>query len=352
MKTDVLIVGGGPAAYSCAIMLRQLGLQALVVRRSSESNVTFGESLPGSVKSSLKRLGLWQGFLEDGHLPCYNSLSAWGSEILVTYSFIQSANGHGWHIDRPLFERRMREKARQLGVVEREALPGMRLRRQAGDSPRRQAADRWQLQCGTQQIESSFVIDASGRNSWVGRQLGIGRIVERRQVGLVSFFKPGVAEVNFRSSLVESVASGWWYLAYMPNGQFVCIYFTDARLVGRQDPTVLMAEMLDQAIHIRAFRKKYDGSGLCPARLIQADSSRLSQFSAPGWLAVGDAAITYHPLASHGLSFALASGYDGAGQAHAYLGGRTEAMEDYSNQMTKAFAAYSRELASYFAAVG
>ena len=113
---DVTIFGGGPSGASTAIFLAQSGFSVSIVTRKAREDKRIGESLSPQSSIVLKQLGLWEAFLKDGHLPCHGNKSAWGSSELELKDSICNAYGHGWHIDRLLFERRLLERVRALGA--------------------------------------------------------------------------------------------------------------------------------------------------------------------------------------------------------------------------------------------
>ena len=66
---------------------------------------------------------------------------------------------------------------------------------------------------------------------------------------------------------------------------------------------------LARAPHTRArLGPAAPGIGL---RIVSAASARLRELAGPGWLAVGDAALSFDPLAAQGVTWALESVADG-----------------------------------------
>lgn len=55
---------------------------------------------------------------------------------------------------------------------------------------------------------------------------------------------------------------------------------------------------------------------------------------------VGDAAVTFDPLASHGISSALGSGFYAAASVVEHLGGRVDALPAYAELLDHNFAQY------------
>src|SRR5207253_3804998 len=63
------------------------------------------------------------------------------------------------------------------------------------------------------------------------RGLGARRVLYDRLVGVAAYFetRAGVEADSF--TLVEAVASGWWYSAHLPGRKLVAVYMTDGDLL-------------------------------------------------------------------------------------------------------------------------
>src|SRR5438045_2486728 len=103
-RFTVIILGGGPAGTATALALLKYGYSVLILERSLYEDWRVGETLPPHVQTLLGSLGLWDHFLQDGHLPSPAILAAWGSAHLFETHFIFNPYGLGWHLDRMRFD--------------------------------------------------------------------------------------------------------------------------------------------------------------------------------------------------------------------------------------------------------
>jgi flavin-dependent dehydrogenase len=167
-----------------------------------------------------------------------------------------------------------------------------------------------------------FIVDATGRSGALLRQLGVRRIPADRQVAILATFDDdGDA---YRGTTVEAVADGWWYTTPLPDGRRVLACLTDADLwrTGTQDWHALLRAT--EHVH----RCAGPGARSAVPAAFPANAAQAAAFTGDGWLAVGDAAASFDPLSSQGLSSAVVMGARaGAALAHA---DRTEALQAWS----------------------
>jgi flavin-dependent dehydrogenase len=341
--TDALIVGSGPAGAAAGITLAEHGASVLVVDRSLR-RPTLGEGLPPAATPMLERLGLREWFLDDGHGAAYGNRSAWGSSDLNDVDFIRSPYGAGWHLDRSRFDAMLRARLAQLGVSVHENARVAALHRTRGGH--------WALTLAsghrTWEIQSSFLVDATGRARSVARSQGTRRRTYDRLVGVVAVLTSR-ADADFDSfTLVEAVREGWWYAALLPERCLVVGYMTDADIAAATDVRSVEGWMslLEETVQIRDRVARYDYRLQGSLRLVCADSSRLETMVGDGWCAVGDAAAAHDPLSSQGILSALTSGV-WAGQAIA--SGHKEDLAAYEQRMQDHFARYLANWMAYYA---
>ena len=341
---DVIILGGGPAGAATALALLKHGYSLLLIERSEYEDWRVGETLPPHVQKPLSSLGVWDSFLQSGHLPSPAIYAAWGSSQLYETQFIFTPYGPGWHLDRQRFDAMLALTAEDAGAI---VLRGSRVTTASYET------NGWHLliQGGETalHLETSFLVEATGRSSWLARCLGRRRISYDAMVGVVGVLKPETSRTSVDPILqLEAAEEGWWYSAPVPDGSLVITYITDRDYLSGSGlrHTNFWLSKLECTSHTVARSRGFHTEGDVHVR--SANTYRLERPAGDGWLAVGDAASTYDPLSAEGVSKALRSGLSAAQAIHNYLSGNSEALDEYVLGVTKEFENYLAQRIQYY----
>ena len=331
---DVAVMGGGPAGCSTALALARRGHRCLIVEKSAYTDIRVGETLPAAIHRLMVELGVWERFLAAEFVPAHAISAVWGADQARENASIFDPYGPGWHIDRPRFDRLLAQAAVDAGVS-----LAMQARIAASELDEsglwRLSLDRAGSAC---EVRARMLVDATGRAATLVRRMGARRIRADRLMGLTAFFRmPSADDARDTAMLIEAVEGGWWYSAPLPSRRLVVAYLTDADLAA--DPAAgLMAQFfrrLKRAPRTSARLRNCRCDGGLTASA--ADSSISSPMCASRWVAVGDAAMAFDPLASQGVYRALGSGLQAAA-----------AIERQWRQEAGALQAYEREAVSDF----
>ena len=336
---DVLIAGGGPGGCAAAISLRTYApaLRVCVADPGTRTQRNLGEILPPQAGVFLDHLGARERFVCDGHVRAYRTESAWGSEHPVANEFLYGVHQCGWRLDRERFDALLAETARERGVDWRRAHVAAATRLDEG----------WAIRFRDGRCRTArFLVDATGRNASLCRQLGIATRRHDRLIASVVRFAP---EAELIDLTVEPCADGWWYATALPDGARVLACMSDSDIVRQQGLAGLdgWLRRLGETRFMRAL-----AAGLTPLEAPQLYPAASLHRSVPATLpllAVGDAASAFDPLSSQGIAKALRSGvFASYAVADSLLRGDERGRARYRDFIADEFAGYQETLAEYY----
>jgi flavin-dependent dehydrogenase len=326
---DIAICGAGPAGCALAIALARAGYSVLMLEREATPAQRPGESLPPEVRVPLAALGIWEKFLAAGHLPASGNHAFWGEDTGRHKDFLFNPYGNGWHIDRRRFGVMLQQTAETAGAILHRGTRRVEVAR-AGKQWRLTWRDRSGLRSGS----ARFVADATGRARGLARRLGVPVRRYDRLIGRIGSVPPsGLAEAT---TLIEAVPLGWWYSAPLPSTEHMVAFMSD--------PDVLPSATLPPRILSRV------GNGGWKPHTAPADTACLVETAGEGWIAVGDAAASYDPLAAQGIMRALMSGLRAAEAIASAFAGSGQGLARYREMQSRAFAAYLVQRRYYYRA--
>jgi flavin-dependent dehydrogenase len=309
-----VVVGGGPAGAAAAAAARAEGLDVELLCAPRGLRPAPGESLPPGTDRLLHDIFGASMLNHQQHRASFGNRSAWGAAEVEATEFVHNPFGHGWHVDRPALDVSLHDRLRTLGVRVR---LGVRAAGQAW------TGDQWRIglddHAGTA-IRARVIVDATGRGARIARSQGARRRRLDRLVAAYWMLIVADAQDGDCTTLVEAVPDGWWYTTPVPGHRRVVAFLTDSDLMppraartGRN-----WRARLAQAPHIRD-RLASSGCRLhSRPPILDAAVAHLDHPAGCGWVAAGDAAVSFDPLSSQGMLTSFVMG-QGAGHAVARM---------------------------------
>ena len=345
IEVDIVVIGAGPAGAALALTLAPRH-RVLLVDRATEPVARIGESLIPAARRLFKDMRILDALETESHPGYLGNRSHWGGGPAQVTDFLRDPDGPGWHLDRVRFERFLRAAALERGA-------GVMAPARLGAVDR--ASKGWDLSlvAGTETaaVRTRLVVDATGRAASLAKRLGVerenlDRLSAHWLTGEVAAETSGTAGF----SMVESEPDGWWYSAPLANGGRVLAFHanSDALPGGLREAD----RLIDRAMALPGFGPVLTETGFRSSAAVSvtaANSARISQVSGDGWLAIGDAALSFDPLASRGLFNALYTGWSGAMACHDVLTGDQPDFQDYAGNLEQVWALYRRHLEVVYA---
>jgi flavin-dependent dehydrogenase len=312
--------------------LAREGKKVLVVERSFYDDVRVGETLPPHAIHWLRQLGISNPFSSVPHLPAPGVVQLWERPVPTAEPMVFENQRSGWHIDRARFDAALAGAAQEAGAIVRRGAAVVSC--QIGE-----ADETWrvQLDCGGGRVdaEAGWVIDATGRRSWLLRRQGIRPRLVDRLVGLLGYGGPRASQDL--SLLVEAMPTGWWYSAPLPGNRSVAAFMTDSDLLPR-DGTGMPSFWEDQRARSQLISRLH--GPVIAVRTVVARTAWSAAVAGRRWVAVGDAAMALDPLLGRGIYQSLASGWSCARALLGSWAGDATAIAGYESWCDSAYRDY------------
>lgn len=309
-KTQILILGAGISGCIAALALAPC-YEVLLVDQQTEPQARVGECLAAAAGRILHKLGLSE-LLTQGHLGAHGLLSYWGTDTPVVVDPMANPDGHGWHLDRRLFEQQLRETVLRRGIS---------CLWPASFSKSEKLQDGWLVELrqhdNQTQVHCQLVIDATGRHSRFARAQGISRQHIDQQL---SVWLTAAVKVRKQISVLSSTPNGWWYSAPLPAlpDQLSLGADEQARLFALQiEPEQFDKKLSQSSTAFLQAAAAAPGLSTLVQQLVAgteklhgvvaANSSKLTSACGDSWFAIGDAALSFDPLSSQGIFNAMAT---------------------------------------------
>ncbi|MCH2223678.1 MAG: FAD-dependent monooxygenase [Crocinitomicaceae bacterium] len=340
-KYDVIIIGGGPAGIATSLTLTARGFSNCIVEARYEPINKPGEAIPPNAKPLLEKLGLTYIVNDSKHSQYYGNKSCWGTNKLEQKEFIRDVYGPGFLLDRLYFESQLRRHVRKYGGS---LLIGYKLKEIISkDRVITVSVDNGE---NVKTLHGSYIVDATGRKASVANQFGGNKRKLDEQFALT--FKVKLECSIQRQITVEATENGWWYAAPQGESELIVMFFTIKKIVPKKEqiPMFLKKE-LESSFHI-SLLLDIALMDFNQIKMMPAGTSRLDIPYGDNWLAVGDAAYSYDPISSYGITSSLASGFYGGHAIASALNNKKDAMDSYLYLMETTFHQYMEKKIAYY----
>jgi len=318
---DVLVVGGGPAGSAISALLAEKGWNVHVLEKDHHPRFHIGESLLPHTLPMLKRLGVLQDVEKIG-------ITKYGAEIVSPYHgrsrilyFSKALDGSqpfAYEVKRAEFDKILIDNAIGKGVHVHEGVRAKRVEFRQNSTHLIQGEDRTGHACT---YEAKFVVDASGRDTFLSGQFG-GKYRNPRHNSAAVFghFEgvkrlPGIDEGNISIVWFDH---GWWFIPFKDGTTSVGAVCWPSYISTR---TVPLEQFLWNTIALcppveeRMAKANLLGQAYAAANY----SYRRKTMIGDGYLMIGDAFAFIDPVFSSGVHLALNSATLGADVVDASL---------------------------------
>ncbi|MCK6547050.1 tryptophan 7-halogenase [Myxococcota bacterium] len=316
-QCEVLVLGGGPAGSATAGLLARDGWDVVLFDRVAHPRPRVGSSMLPQCWRFTDALGVSSKLAKAAFVPQAGRVVAWGSRTSsVRFGQLgQDARG-GLHVERDVFDELLLRHAAELGVKVFERVSAKYLELAWPGHPAAIYLDARDSRPSEASIEASVVVDATGSDALIARQLGASaKPAGRKLAGLWGAFEGSkYLDVDGRAhdeedlgavdaaTFVEKVEHGWLWHVPLRRSACVGLVVDEARVaaLSRAELERYYQHALHRAPGIRAL--------LGDARFVGGSFGTRTQLSqlfdevaGDDYLCVGDAAGFVEPIFSHGI---------------------------------------------------
>ncbi|MCP9447136.1 MAG: tryptophan 7-halogenase [Nitrospira sp.] len=321
-RCDVLVVGGGPAGAAVSTLLAEKGWNVHVLEKDRHPRFHIGESLLPHSLPMLKRLGVLSEIEKIG-------IVKYGAEVVSPYHgrsrilyFSKALDGSqpfAYQVKRAEFDKILIDNAVAKGVHLHEGVRAKHVEFRANSTHLIHAQD----ETGRSfTYEADFVVDASGRDTFLSAQLGgKSRNPHHNSAAIFGHFEgvrrlPGRDEGNI--SIVWFDHGWWWIIPFKDGTTSVGAVCWPSYISTRKVP--LEQFLWDTIALCRPVAERMANAKLLGQAYAAANYSyRRTTMRGDGYLMVGDAFAFIDPVFSSGVHLALNSATLGAEVVDAYL---------------------------------
>lgn len=316
-RFDVAVIGGGPAGSTAAAFLSKLGHKVVILEKAHHPRFHIGESLLPMNLPVFERLGVLEKVRALGVYKAGADFEADNDRGYNTYKFARAIGAsppHAYQVWRQDFDQMLFQHARQSGADGREGSEVVALEQRGPRAARLEIracgrADEPVGEGRTYSIETRYLVDASGRDTFLSGKLKLRRKnKEHQSAAIFGHFRgaeprPGGDDGNIS---IYRFDHGWMWMIPLPGGVMsvgaVCRpdYLKQRR--GRTVEFLLATLRRNPALWRRLEHAELIGNEVRVTGNYSYDSR---QMGGPGWVMVGDAFAFLDPVFSSGVYLAM-----------------------------------------------
>ncbi len=329
---DVVVIGGGPAGSVAATALAQKGWQVVLLEKQRHPRYVVGESLIPDFWKYLDQIGATQKILAEGFIAKGGGMVNWQGQpkahTFKDFGYTRPA----MHVERDRFDEILLRHAESQGVQVFEECNVLQVDLPAALSAEKAVQVKYR-ELNTQlegTITCHYVVDATGQNAVIGRQLGLRQFDDAfRFMSVWGYFTggrylsiDGVAHehseirktppVTYVTSLDGVGDKGWcWYIALRDNISVGLVFPNETMKDLKEADESWEAYLVRRTTSTPVVRELLANATFCPGsvRVTRDYSYQSTQLAGPGYYLIGDAAGFVDPIFSVGIVLGIYSAH-------------------------------------------
>jgi len=339
MKTDVVIVGGGPAGSASAMFLAREGIKPVIVEAVKFPRYHIGESLTGGGGQVLRQLGLEEEMYRRKY-PCKQGVKVYGQSKAGSW-FVPVTGRDAdwklfpwdtWQVRRSDFDKMMLDEAVSRGAT---LIPGKALKPIVNNGGSVHGVQIRPIDSeNTMDIEADVLLDCSGQATWLAN---LGGVTGPKYLGSydkqIAIFSQvvntirdqGTTRDQHRANTLIFYASKFHWAWFIPLDEEVVsvgIVVPSAYFQGKKENLHDFYVRELRELHPELSRRIPEIKLVESVHVIPNYSFQVKKFCGRGFICVGDAHRFVDPNFSFGMTMAMWEGQLAASHVKAYLNGK------------------------------
>ena len=339
MKTDVVIVGGGPAGSASAMFLAREGIKPVIVEAEKFPRYHIGESLTGGGGQVLRQLGLEEEMYRRKY-PCKQGVKVYGQSKVGSW-FVPVTGRDAdwklfpwdtWQVRRSDFDKMMLDEAVSRGAT---LIPGKALKPIVNNGgPVHGVQIRPIDSENTMDIEADVLLDCSGQATWLAN---LGNVTGPKYLGTydkqIAIFSQvvntmrdqGTTRNQHKDNTLIFYASKFHWAWFIPLDEEVVsvgIVVPAAYFQGKKENLHDFYVRELRELHPELSRRIPEIKLVESVHVIPNYSFQVKKFCGRGFICVGDAHRFVDPIFSFGMTMAMWEAQLAASHVKAYLNGK------------------------------
>lgn len=337
MKTEVAIVGGGPAGAASAMFLARNGIQSLIIEQETFPRYHIGESLTGAGGKVLRDLGLEQEMMRRGHshkhgVKVYGNTprGSWFVPVTGRDENAKLFEWITWQVRRSDFDKMMLDEALARGAS---LTHGKATRPLLNGDDSVRGVEVRTADGSLMEIESELLLDCSGQATWLARYGGVtgpkylgsydkqiaifSQVVGAiRDQGTPRDMKPGNTLIFYQKKYHWS-----WFIPLDDEVVSVGVVIPSAYFLEKKETVKQFLTRELHELNPELKRRIPEITFVEAVHVIPNYSYQVKEFCGKGFLCIGDSHRFIDPIFSFGLTVAMREAQFAAPMIKAYLEG-------------------------------
>jgi len=351
-KTDVLVIGAGPAGCIAASIVHKSGLKVRVVEKVKFPRFVIGESLLPRVMDHLDETGLLEDVKKSGFQEKFGAKFLMDDKVCDFNFAEQFTKGWTWtwQVQRAQFDQILANGVAKKGIPVEFEMGVTAIQFNEDESSVTTVED---AHGNKKQIEARYIIDASGYGRVIPNMLGLNKqsSFDPRKTHFTHFKdtnRPDGIEGNRITVVVHRQEVWIWIIPFSTGVTSIGFvgnpeFFKDSQ----DDKTERMRALIADCEFLRDRFK--DQEMVLEARTIEGYAITSTKFFGPGYVTAGNATEFLDPVFSSGVTFAMESGSVAAKLVSRKLKGETvDFQKEYVDHMMQGINTFRTYVASWY----